>query len=98
MEQKKGMQERWPARRPSFLHPLLLFHYPAVADSGTFVGLSVMRMPYFGRRVTRGWKTTGKLGTRSGVYRCKMVASSNFVSIWAKGMPMQMRGPAPNGK
>src|ERR1051326_2462785 len=30
-------------------------------------GSNVMRMPYLGRRVTRGWMTTGKLGTSRGV-------------------------------
>src|SRR5260370_22270921 len=62
------------------------------------VASNIMRMPYLGRRVTRGWGTTGKPGTRRGVKRWRMLATSSFVSISAKGMPMHMCGPPPKGK
>src|SRR5260370_5773306 len=79
------------ASTPSLSHEI-------VRDASFVAGSRIIFIPYFGRKVTRGKGTTRKPGTSSGVHCCKIAASSRRVSISAKGMPMQMRGPMPKGK
>ena len=47
----------------------LLLCYAMGTDASFGVASNIMCMPFLGRRVTRGWSTTGKPGTRRGVKR-----------------------------
>jgi len=59
-------------------------------------GTALSQTPPFGRRVIEG-KGSGRSFCASRTKRCAIVARMSTVSIMAKRLPMQTRGPPPNG-
>ena len=57
-----------------------------------------IEIPCLGRIVTAGSSTSSNPGESSRRHRCATVASTTAISMSANWLPMQVRGPPPNGR
>jgi hypothetical protein len=72
--------------------------YTSMADAdASYRRATRIRIPLFGRSVIDACGVTSR-ETSSNFQRCAIVVTISTASIHAKPSPMQMRGPAPNGK
>jgi hypothetical protein len=91
-----GIPRAVPSRRMRARSAQLSRHW--VRPGRFYRSLIRRRRPPRGRRVTLGNRRSSVSGVGSKRNRCDVLASTSLASIIANRLPMQTRGPPPNGK